>query len=140
MKRFVLILIILFAVSCSKEEEKNVKIENIDAFAFQLDNGWELNSTAIVKDFMSKENSGKFNSKLSYYVNLTQPDSAVVEEADYGVIDILENEEQTEYQLNLQIELDSGFSSGNYKMLVVVMDDLNGKQDSITVNFELSSD
>ncbi len=140
MKRFVLILIILFAVSCSSDESRKIEINKIDAFAFQLDEGWELNGSAIIKNFTVVENENNFSSKLSYYINLTQPDSSIVEEADYGLIDISEAEELSEYQLNFQIELDSGFSSGNYNLLLIVLDDVNGTSDSISTSFELSVD
>lgn len=140
MKRILFVVLILLAAACSEKDVKKIEVSNVDAFAYQLDKGWELNGSAIIKNFSSEKSNDKYTSKLSYYVNLTQPDSSVLEEADYGVIDISENEEVDEHQLDLQIELDSGFSTGKYELLLVVMDDLNGTQDSTKTNFELTSD
>ncbi len=140
MKRIMFLIALLFLVSCTKEEDKKIEVGNLEAFAFQLDKGWELNASAIVKDFKIDKVEDNYKSKLSYYINITQPDSSIVEEADYGIIDISESEEKNEHQLNIQIEFDSGFGSGNYEMLLIVMDDLSGEQDSIATKFELSDE
>ncbi|NOX67025.1 MAG: hypothetical protein GXO85_14830, partial [Chlorobi bacterium] len=43
------ILIVLFLISCSKEPD--VKLFSPEAFAYTLDNGWELNATVQASGF-----------------------------------------------------------------------------------------
>ncbi len=75
-----LISILLFA--CSGREIK-LELFSSDAYAFFLGDSWELNSSVRIKGFFINEEK-KPDVRLTYIVNLIQPDSSVIFEADKG--------------------------------------------------------
>jgi hypothetical protein len=54
MKQLILIFITLMLFSCSKEQEK-LELFSEEAFAFYLEESWELNASARVKGFTQLE-------------------------------------------------------------------------------------
>ena len=140
MKNISLVLVIVFLfVSCSKEEKK-LELKEINIFAFSLGEGWELNATASVRGFEQIEEENNFKAKISYYVNLVTPAGDTLPEIDYGIIDKENDEEIVIANLEIQVELDSSFAAGNYKMLFYVNDDLSGKTVETEKSFEITPD
>ena len=74
MKKYFLLLFILFSIAaCSKKEEK-LELFSAESFAYSLDKGWEADASVRVKGFEQNENSGTYSVKLSYTVDLESPD------------------------------------------------------------------
>ncbi|MDZ7764591.1 MAG: hypothetical protein U5K00_09210 [Melioribacteraceae bacterium] len=133
---FVIIFFLFF--SCSEEELK-LEIYSPEAFAFQLENDWELNASAQIKGFQQVEENEKYISKLSYYANLITPEEELLQEVDYGMIDRESDEKLTDIQLEIQIILDESFQEGEYSLQIFVNDDQSGQQDSTAVKFKLEN-
>ena len=132
-----IIISIVILISCS-EEDKRLEVYNPEAFAFELDSGWELNASAQVKGFTQQEQNDEYVAKLSYYANLVTPSGELLEEIDYGMIDRKSEEELIDTQLEIQVVLDSSFVKGEYTLQIVVLDDFTEQQDSTNVKFSLS--
>ena len=134
-----IILIFLLFFACSEEEVLNLEVYSPEAFAFQLDESWELNASVQVKSFMQEEQENSYTSKLSYYVNLTTPSGELLEEVDYGLVNKSNDEKMTDLQVDIQIVLDSSFKAGEYEIEIYVLDDLAGQKESAKTKFELSN-
>jgi hypothetical protein len=137
MKIILLSLLFFSIISCSKKEEK-FELFSAESFAYSIDDGWELNAAVRAKGFEQKENNNKFSAKLSYYLNLQAPEGKLINKISSGIIDKTEIEKISEIPIELQIELDSTYKTGNYKIIFYVKDELTGKEISIESMFELS--
>lgn len=134
MKKVLLFLLIsLFLISCAKEPK--VEITSAEAFAFKLEEGWEINATARTAGFaqIEKENSDLYFTHLDYNINLYTPEDTLYD-IDYdSVVDSTE-EELIHIQVEAQIELDSGFVAGNYSIEFIVEDKYSSTKDTIITN------
>jgi hypothetical protein len=137
-KIFALLIVVLFLYSCSKEEEK-FELFSPEAFAYSMDNGWELNASCRAKGFLQKEENETFTSKLSFSVDILTPANETLQGIGEGLVDINEEEKLADTQLETQILLDSTFNSGKYIITFNVTDDLSGKTTSIKKEFELTN-
>jgi hypothetical protein len=136
-KYFFLIFILLLINACSKKEEK-FELFSPEAFAYSMDNGWELNAAIRVKGFLQNENGNKFTAKLSYYIDLQMLDGKVKEKLTNGVIDKTSEEKMMDIPIEIQMQFDSNYKAGNYKIIFHVKDEMTGKELSINSLFELS--
>ena len=126
-------------LACSTEKQK-LEVFNPEAFAYSLEDGWELNASTRVKGFIQKEDKDGYSVKLSYYVNIITPAADTLNEADYGIIDERKSEEIADLGLDVQIELDSSFMPGKYKIIFFVSDDYSNQQASTETEFDLSAE
>ncbi|OGU36366.1 MAG: hypothetical protein A2068_07370 [Ignavibacteria bacterium GWB2_35_6b] len=141
MKRILTVLVIsLFMFSCS-EEEKKLELKDSNVLAFPLESGWELNATASVNGFEQiQENDTTYKAKISYYINLVTPAGDTLPEIDYGIINEEDDEEILIANVEVQVELDSTFSTGTYKMLFYINDDLSGRTATAEKSFDITPD
>jgi len=138
MKKYFLLIFILFSISaCSKKEEK-FELFSAESFAYSMDDGWELNATVRAKGFKQKESGNKFSAKLSHYANLQTPEGKPVDKVSSGIIEKTENEKIPEITIESQIKLDETYKTGNYKIIFYVKDELTGREITIESVFDLS--
>lgn len=139
MKKSFFILFILFAIiACSKKQEK-LELFSAESFAYSLDKGWEADASVRVKGFEQNKNNGTYSVKLSYTVDLESPDGKVIKSIDSGKIDKTSAEKMMDLQINSQIQLDSNYKLGNYKLVFNVTDDPTGRKASIQSSFDLTN-
>lgn len=137
MKKFITaFLIFSFFFACSSEEPE-LELFSPEAYAFALDNGWELNSSVRVKNFKQIESDGKYYTAIAYHLDLITPQDTI-KEADFGSIEETYNEEIMDLAIDSQIELDSSFTVGSYRVVFYVEDLNSQKRDTLFVNFELT--
>ncbi len=138
MKKTILlpILITLIFIGCS--EEPDIKLFSPEAFAFTLDNGWEVNATVNASGFaqIEKENSDLYFTHLNYTVNLFTPEDSLFDVDHDSVIDSTD-EELMDIQIETQIELDTGFTAGNYTIEFIVEDKYSTTKDTLSTQFAL---
>ena len=149
MKKLILLVVVLTIFSCSKEQEK-LEIFREEAFAFYLEESWELNASARIKGFTQQESEDDkfetkvlmdiFTAKLSYSINIITPASDTLTNIDYGLIDELSEEEMVDLVLETQIEIDSAFAVGKYKLVFIVDDNLSQRTVSSEKEFELTKE
>ena len=139
MKKYFLLLFILFSIAaCSKKQEK-LELFSAESFAYSLDKDWEADASVRVKGFEQKENSGTYAVKLSYTVDLVSPDGKVIRSIDSGKIDKTSAEKMIDLQINSQIQLDSNYKLGSYKLIFNVTDEPTGRKASIQSSFDLTN-
>ncbi|MCO6474295.1 MAG: membrane lipoprotein lipid attachment site-containing protein [Melioribacteraceae bacterium] len=134
---FTFSLILLTLSACSDKQDKPLELFSAEAFAFKLDNSWELNGTTYVRNFAQEENDFGYNHKVSYKIDLVKPNGDSV----YILSDEVENnidERALDIPLEFQTELDSTYAQGKYKIIFNVKDELSGKTGTIETFFELN--
>lgn len=137
MKKTILLLsLLLLFWSCS--EEPDIKLFSPEAFAFTLDNGWEVNATVNASGFaqIEKENSDQYFTHLNYTVNLFTPEDSLFDVDHDSVVDSTD-EELMDFQIETQIELDTGFTVGNYTIEFIVEDKYSTTKDTLSTQFIL---
>jgi len=134
--RLLTILIAMIFISCA--EEPDIKLFSPEAFAYSLDNGWEINATANASGFaqIEKENSDLYFTHLNYTVNLFTPEDSLFDVDHDSIVDSTE-EELMDIQIETQIELDTGFTAGNYTIEFIVEDKYSTTKDTISTQFVL---
>lgn len=138
MKPIIFLLALIFVVSCA-EEEKKIEIYNPEAFAFSLDSGWELNASAGLRNYTQREENDFYSVMVEYNINLITP-TDTIENVDFGTIEDRNYEEILELAIDSQIELDTGFTAGDYKIIFFAEDMNNYSKDTATVSFKLSKE
>lgn len=131
-----IILIILIVFACSKEEKK-LELFSPEAFAYSLDNGWELNASCQVKGFEKKKIGGMYKTEIIFELDLKTPDGIVKEKIQQGVIDQSEKEDIVDLPFNTQIVLDANYKAGKYVLIFNAKDNYSSKTSRIEKEFEL---
>ena len=136
MKKTSIVLLFLLMWGCA--EEPDLKLFSPEAFAFTLDNGWEINATVNSSGFaqIEKENSDLYFTHLNYTVNLFAPEDSLYDVDHDSVIDSTD-EELMDIQIETQIELDAGFKAGDYTLEFIVEDKYSTTKDTISTQFVL---
>ncbi len=135
---FIALIVVCF-FSCGEEER--FEIISTEAFAYSLESSWELNASVNVIGFHQEEDeNGRFSARLSYSFHLVTPESDTLFEADYGYIDRQEDEELIDIQIESQLEIDSSYIPGLYKIIYEITDDYNQQTISADADFELTAE
>ena len=140
MKKLIFIFAALTIFSCSKEQEK-LEIFSEEAFAFYLEENWELNASARIKGFTQQEDEqDNYIAKLSYSINIITPAADTLTNIDYGLIDELSEEEMVDLVLETQIEIDTSFAVGKYKIVFIVDDNFSPRTVTSEKEFGLTKE
>ena len=125
--------------SCSKEENK-LEAFNAEAFAYDLGNSWEVDGTVRVKGFKQNESDNKFTATLSYDIDLVKPAGDTVRALISKTEDKVNDEEFMDVPIEVQFDIDSTYSDGDYKLIFNVKDAETGKTASASASFNLKKD
>ncbi len=140
-KLYITIIIFLSAlISCNNKPAPKLKLANPEAFAFDIENGWEINALVNASGFLKKEKNNKFGSKLFYTVDLITPAQDTIKKIFADTLATIQKNDFNDIQLEAQIELDSTFETGSYKLLFNVIDNYSKQKRSSEVNFELMNE
>ena len=139
MKKCLFLLFLVIIISgCSKKEEK-LELFSAEAFAYSMDNGWELDATCRVKGFEQKEENDKYKAKLSFTVDLQTPDGKLLLDVKEGLIDKTAKERIIDLPVETQVQLDSVYKAGRYLVIFNVKDSFTSKSVSIKKEFDLTN-
>ncbi|MGB5849704.1 MAG: hypothetical protein WBH40_14515 [Ignavibacteriaceae bacterium] len=117
-----LFFMLLLVNSCGKEETK-LEVFNPEAFAYDLGNVWEVNAMINVKGFEQREGSGEtFEASISYSADIKTPDGKTLENLYSDKINISAQEDIIDIPLEVQFEMDSTYSFGNYTIIFNITD------------------
>ena len=133
------ILLIFNLFACNKPEPK-LELTSPEAFAFDIGDGWEVTATVNAKGFMQNEKYGKWKIKLNYNVDLITPESDSLVSVFEDIVEEESEQEFTDYQLEAQIEIDSSFGVGKYKLIFNVTDELAKQSKSMYISFDVTND
>ncbi|MBI1933206.1 MAG: hypothetical protein HYS24_11785 [Ignavibacteriales bacterium] len=133
------LFILIYVWACSSKPKPNLELFSPEAFAFDVDNSWEVNATVNAKGFSQFDADDKPGINLFYKVDLITPANDTIK----GIFDksILMNEKKDimDLQLEAQIELDSTFTSGEYNLVFNVSDEISKQTKSILIPFTLEN-
>lgn len=131
-KYLLIILVSTIIISCSKKEE-NFEAFNAEAFAYDLDNYWEINITTRVKGAkeFKEDNSNEYLYALSFTVDLIHPDSTIDKNKFSFAHSQKSNEKLKDIGIEAQFELDSTYKEGIYKVVFNIIDEHTKKTTSI---------
>ncbi len=135
-KYFLLVVVIIMAVACSKKQEK-LELFSCESFAYTLDTGWEVDASVRVKGFEQKEDNGKYSAKLTYTVDLQTSDGRMILKIDSGVFEKTSADKMMDQQINSQLQLDKSYKTGTYKIFFNVTDNNSGQKSVQWSYFEL---
>jgi hypothetical protein len=137
MKKILLIFAIsLVVVSCSEKEAVKFEAFSPEAFAYDIGDSWEINSTVNVKGFVKKEVGDEFSVSLEFTIDMIGPDSLAVTNI-FGDSKDVTSGELIYVQLEAQFELDYNSPEGLYKITYNVTDNNSGEVTSAQTVFEL---
>ncbi len=129
-------ILILLVISCSKQEEK-FELFSAEAFTFSVDEGWELNASCRVKGFSQQKIEDQFSVRLSYSVDIINPEGELLENIDEGLINQTSQEKFLDLRIETQQLIDSTYLIVEYKILFNVFDDYSDANSSIEKSFIL---
>ena len=121
---------------CSFEEPQLV-LFNPEAFAYSLDNGWEVNATIGAKGFQQNDKDDNYSASLSYSVDLITPVDTI-QSADTGTVDESSAEEFIDLMIETQFELNENFELGEYQIIFYVEDNYSNTKDTMSAQFYLT--
>ncbi len=137
-KYFASLIVLLLLFACSKEKEK-LELFSPEAFAYSMDDGWELNAACRVKGFEQKEEENNYKAKLSFIIDLQTSSGTLLQGIGEGLIDQSAKERIIDLPIETQVLLDSTYATGKYIIIFNVTDDFSGKSISIKKEFELTN-
>ncbi len=123
----VLFLFALLFSACSKKETARLEAFSPEAFAYQLGDSSEVDATTRVKGFEQKEENGMFTATLSYDIDIVTPKGDTVKSIISKVVDKSQKEKMTDTPLEVQLDLDSTYVKGNYKIIFRIKDALSNQ-------------
>ncbi len=139
MKNYLSALIVFaLALSCSRETPP-LELFNPDAFAFYLEDEWELNASVSLRNFGQTEENNLYYVSINYRLDLVSP-SDTIYAADFGLIEESSEDFLPELVIDSQISLNSEFETGEYKVIFIVEDSIKNQKDTSTASFTLSKD
>ncbi|MBI5726580.1 MAG: hypothetical protein HY965_01915 [Ignavibacteriales bacterium] len=136
---FFCLLFFMLASGCGKKEENQLQAFSVEAFAYDLGDGWDVNANARVKGFGQQESNGTFMMNVTFAVELVNPagEKKTVfngEQKQQG------KEKFSDQALEAQFELDSAYAAGKYKVLFTIKDQIGNQQVTAEKEFELGDD
>ena len=141
MKQFIILfLTAVIFYSCEKEEPKKIETFSTEAFAFDLGDSWEVNATTRVKGFSQTEAENNFSATIAYDIDLVTPAGDTIKGLISKVEDKTDNEKITDIPLEVQFELDSTYTEGEYKIVFNVKDVTTEKTTKSMATFQLENE
>jgi len=136
--KYLISVIIIGLWACTSRPEPNLELSNPEAFYFDLGDTWEVNASVKTMGFAQREMDDGYSVKMSYTIDLITPNSDSLAAIYNELVDEENNEEFMDFILEAQIEVDSSFGEGNYKLIFHVKDEYSAQTESIAVDFNLT--
>lgn len=133
------LFVLIIAAGCGKKEENSLQAFSVEAFAYDLGDGWDVNANARVKGFGQTENNGMFSMNVTYMVELLTP-AGVKKTVFNGEQKQQAKEKLSDQPLEAQFELDSTNVAGKYKVLFTIKDLIGNQTVTTEKEFDLGED
>jgi len=131
-----LFLLALLTISCGKKEEVKFEAFSPEAFAYDIGDSWEINSTVNVKGFVKKEVGDELSTSLDFRVDLLDANSVLTKDIFIDSKEVT-SKELIDVQLEAQFEIDYSSPEGIYKIVFNITDKYSGEIISAEAEFEL---
>lgn len=136
---FLLIIIVALFSGCSKDKVE-YEVYNPQAFVYYLMDGWELNATVRAKGFEQKVEGNEYKAFFSLDVHLITPAGDTLKSVAGGYDEQTNNEKFADAGFEVQIELDSTFIIGDYKIIFEITDEMSKKSGLTEAAFSLKEE
>jgi len=140
MKKLIILVLLFSLIACNSKPKPNLQLFSPEAFAFNIGDAWEVNASVNAKGFEQKENNNNFDIKLLFTVDLITPEKDTLRKIFSDSLASNQKNEFIDVPIEAQIELDTTFSIGNYKLIFEVLDKYSKQKKSAEVNFNLTTD
>ncbi|MGE5429780.1 MAG: hypothetical protein ACM3QX_01830 [Syntrophomonadaceae bacterium] len=134
---FILSLAVLFS-SCGRSSARKLEAFSPEAFAMNAPDGWEVTATLRVKGFDEDIQDKTHTVKLAYSIDLVTPQGKTLNSFTADTIDEDQQEEFTDLPVEAQMEFDSTFTTGRYKVIFNIKDLLSGREVKADKEFDLT--
>lgn len=138
MKNISFLILIIGLFACNTTPEPNLQLSNPEAFAFDLGESWEINSSVKSKGFLVKEYEDEYTIKLYYFIDLISHQNDTLNNIYSDSLIFSDSEEIEDVILESQIEIDTSYGVGDFNLLYHVKDMFTDNSDTISVAFILS--
>jgi len=136
-----LVAIILLFAGCSKKEDVKLNAFSPEAFAYSMDNGWDLNATIRLKGFVQKEADKKFSHSVEFSIDIAAPDGTIKKSVFKGSDNGDNAEKVSDIPLEAQASLNSSdYKAGKYKVIFNIKDNLSGATTTAEKELEITKD
>ena len=135
--KFTFMFLLIGFWACGGRPDPNLQLANPEAFAFDLGESWEVNASVSALGFAQEENDDQYSIKLSYFVDMVTPAADTLREIYDDFLDADDEEEFMDVILEAQLEIDSSFGEGTYKLIFNVKDEYSQQTRSVSVDFNL---
>ncbi|MDP4172373.1 MAG: hypothetical protein Q8933_00275 [Bacteroidota bacterium] len=133
-----LILILVGLSACKKKPEVKFEAFSPEAAAYSLDSGWEVDATVMVRGYEMKNENSQNSVKVAYSVDLVTPDNKTQKGLFADTLAESSTDPYNDLKLESQIELNSTYVPGKYKVVFNIRDLYSGKQTSTTKELEVT--
>lgn len=136
MKRLLILIALLMLISCAGEKPQLV-LFSPEAFAYTLEDGWEVNASVGARGFQQNEEDNTYFASLVYEVDMITPNDTI-KNVDFGTLEETNDEEFLDLMIEAQFELNREFQEGDYQLIFFVEDNYSKTKDTSNVRFKLS--
>jgi len=136
---FLFIMSVIF-YSCSVEEPAKIETFSTEAFAYDLGDAWEVNTTTRVKGFSQTEEDNNFSATIAYDIDLVNPAGDTIKALISRVEDKMDTERIMDIPLEAQFELDSTYAEGEYKIIFNIKDVFSNNIAVSTASFVIKNE
>lgn len=133
---FILSLVALS--SCGRDGGRKLEAFSPEAIAMNAPDGWEVTATVRVKGFDEEVQDKTHRAKLAYSIDLVTPQGKTLNAFAADTIDEDQQEEFLDLPVEAQMEFDSTFTTGRYKVIFNVRDLLSGREVKTNKEFDLT--
>jgi len=139
MKRILFLLIpaLVFFSSCTGENDVKFEAFNPEVFSFDIGDEYEINASVRVKGFEIKGEGTEFNSSIGYELDLVKPGGETEKAFISKIEDFNFSEKVSDTGIDIQFNLDTTFSKGQYKLIFNLKDVFSGKTANTSADFTL---
>ncbi len=139
MKKLLAVLFCVFLIvsGCSKKETTKLKAFSPEAFAYGLGDSSEVDATIRVKGFQQNKENGFYSATLSYDVDLVTSKGDTIKSVISKVMDKKQKDKMSDTPIEIQFDLDSTYTKGNYTLIFRIKDVLSGQTVKSSAGFKI---
>ena len=134
MKKTFLILLVLF-FSCSNKNKFEITDSKI--FVSNENDTLKLNINCTAKGYKLDEFRGGYFSKLSFKIDIKNPNGVIDTTVQHGVVDQVARKGIIDSPINTKYILPEKYTNGNYRVILKVTDEFSGEKLKLEKSFEI---
>lgn len=138
MKRTIPLIILLTFFACTVKE-KPLVVKSLNAYSVISDTSRNLNVSCVVYGFKSNEFRGGYFSKISFVIDIVNPDGKIDTAVQKGVVDQVALKGVMDSPVKTSIKLADKYKAGSYSVILNIKDEHTGRKLKSQKAFELKN-